>query len=526
MGRGSWRTSLLRIATPLLYAAAVALPATSVARAAVDEQLARGLYDNAVSLLKAGKPEPALADFAKVYTSFADSELADDALFAVGQYHFDAGHLVDARAAFQAIIDRYVTKPAAPGAYYFRAVVATVPTFSGFDLDDAYADFLRVARLYPESEWVDQALLGAGKVSLRLGELGEAARLMETLLAASPEADLSARARLVLGYCLALRGRPTAAMEAFQAVIDASPESSHAQRALGLTSSLLRLYVPPSRGRPRFSRDQAFALQNDIPQKPIAIAIEPTAWENGAGELLWVADAGRDLAIAFDLSGQRTAEIPAQRARDINAGPFGRLWVVADAIVRPKDGRPTTLKVAELKAKGKGDQQDDRTVPLSNLVTAAEDGRGGVLVIDSDYDLPQQLNSELAHLGPLASASDRTPADLAVDHTGRIYLLQARKGFALSRYATDGRYLDGIPFAGTGYELKSPERVALGQLGELAILDQRGRQILLFDRDLKFIHKIDLTKDADVKRPIDIAVDFAGRIYVLDKSSNAVLRLQ
>src|SRR6185436_14785324 len=115
-----------------------------------------------------------------------------------------------------------------------RAAAAT-------DIDDALAQFARVQRLYPRSEWVPRALYASGLAHRKSGRLAEAAEARRVALE-HPSSDAAPAAQFELAQDLALSGEFRPAMEEFQQVRNRYPESEWSPLALDRITALYRRY--------------------------------------------------------------------------------------------------------------------------------------------------------------------------------------------------------------------------------------------------------------------------------------------
>ena len=125
---------------------------------------------------------------------------------------------------------------------------ATTPA----QLDDALAQFTRVATLYPRSDWVPRSLQASATVHRRAGRFEDAVAFNRRVALEYPASDAAPRAQFEAGHALALLGQPRLAMEEFQGVRNRFPQSPWAATALERTTALYRLYgrdKPDLRGR-------------------------------------------------------------------------------------------------------------------------------------------------------------------------------------------------------------------------------------------------------------------------------------
>ncbi|HZE89607.1 MAG TPA: tetratricopeptide repeat protein, partial [Verrucomicrobiae bacterium] len=155
-----------------LCAAPWATGAAVAAEGPASADLAKRTFQNAEQLMQEGKADQALKAYQQIIQSFADSALADDALLRVGAYHYPTTTLDDlgrvppagqqaARAAFDQIRERYAQSDSAPEAFYRLGLLDLEPDSPGRSLDEAYASFYSVVNIYPDSELVPSALVGA-----------------------------------------------------------------------------------------------------------------------------------------------------------------------------------------------------------------------------------------------------------------------------------------------------------------------------------------------------------------------------
>ena len=140
-------------------------------------------------------------------------------------------------------------------------------------------------------------------------------------------------------------------------------------------------------------------------------------------------------------------------------------------------------------------------------------------------ELRAAASPPLLHFGesqklPAAAAGARV-LDVAQDTAGR-WLLLDRKAVVV-KFRPDGSDETRIPLP----HLRRPAALAVDPLGNLYVLDRTARRIVVLDRKGKMIDSVGPTLPGGLElgRPQDIAVDHAGRLFIVD-SRHGVLVLE
>ncbi|HEX9189978.1 MAG TPA: tetratricopeptide repeat protein, partial [Vicinamibacteria bacterium] len=279
----------------LLVLALAALGGAAAAQETPDEQ-ARRLLEDGRAYRAQGKLKQALDNFTIVVSSFPTTESVGLALIEIGRYRMDVdGDAEKARASFEQVTKQYARSEAAPGGYYYLGLLTLNRATTAADIDDALANFSRVATLYPRSEWVPRALAASARAHRKAGRYAEAADLNRRVSLEYPASDAAAEAQFEIGQALALQGQPRMAMEEFQQVRNRFPGSPWAVPALERTTALYRLF---GGAKPAFAADAGLALAGgDVLKDVRALAAAP-------GGTLWVASGKTRSAVPFDASGK------------------------------------------------------------------------------------------------------------------------------------------------------------------------------------------------------------------------------
>ncbi|HXI04052.1 MAG TPA: tetratricopeptide repeat protein [Candidatus Saccharimonadales bacterium] len=508
-----------------LAAALLAAPPAPVrAQTAGDADLAHRTFLNAEHLLQEGKTEQAMKDYQQVVQAFPDSAWADDALMRLGSNQYPAESLSGlakaglaaqdaARPFFEQVRERYPESDSAPAALYKLGLLSLEPRSPRRNLDEAYASFSRVVNIYPGSDWVGPAHVGAAFAEMGKASYDHAVLSLERGLQEMPRGAAAAEAHYLLGVCNARMGDPVRSAESFQQSRLDNPGGPLAGRALDWLTLLYRLRILTKAGKtPHYERSVAF-----VPAPPpgtdlrgdVRIAVSPT------GELA-VADPKEGRVLTFRSSGQLADNTPFTDPILVAFDAFGGLMTVgrghiaADGKDQPlakQDGsktRPVEKIGGAWRAAGKGiwilDTGDgelllygaDLSQPKVLVTDKAAGVRMSALAAGPDdliYVLDEKSDGVLVlqdgGLDPLtrggATAGFEDPVALATDALGDIYVLDAKRK-VVEILGPDGGHLATIaPPAGSPAEMEGPASLAVGPGGEVYVYDERKRTILLYD---------------------------------------------
>ena len=486
---------------PLALLALAALPFTAAAQETPDDQ-ARRLLDDGRAYRVQGKLKQALDNFNIVVSSFPATDSVGYALLEIGRYRMDVeGDVEKARASFEQVTKQHARSEAAPGGYYYLGLLTLTRATSAGEIDDALANFTRVATLYPRSEWVPRALAASARAHRRAGRYAEAADLNRRVSLEFPASDAAAEAQFEIGQALALQGQPRVAMEEFQQVRNRFPQSPWAQPALERTTALYRLF---GGAKPVFAVDPAFALAGGEILKDVrALAAAPAG-------TLWVASAKTRSAVPFDASGKPGPSLGAEDPRALSITPAGELVLAGRGAVRlgPKDVRSFTTPPEKPGATPK---------PVEKILAAAVTTGGFVLVSDEDREAILRYDAKGQYLGtfPGSEAAKRKVSRIVIDGEGGIVTLDRDEKVVRVWHET-GRPIGAIGPAG----LKRPSDVAVDAFRNLYVADEE-LGILVFNPQGQLLATI---SSPELRRPTAITLDPTGSVLVYDERSERVLR--
>jgi len=485
----------------LLFLALVALARPVAAQETPDEQ-ARRLLEDGRAYRAQGKAKQALDNFNIVVSSFPSTDSVGPALIEIGRYRMEVeGDAEKARESFEQVTKQYARSEAAPGGYYYLGLLTLSRAATAADIDDALANFSRVATLYPRSEWVPRALAASARAHRKAGRYAEAADLNRRVSLEYPASDAAAEAQFEIGQALALQGQPRVAMEEFQQVRNRFPESPWAEPALERTTALYRLF---GGSKPAFAGDGGFALAGgDVLKDVRALAAAP-------GGTLWVASEKTRSAVPFDATGKAGPGRSVEDPRALSLAPAGELVLAGRTAVRfgPTDIRSFTTPPEKPGAQPK---------PVEKILAAAVTAGGFVLVSDEDREAILRFDAKGQYLGtfPGPEPTRRRVSRILVDGEGGIVTLDRDEKVVRVWHET-GRPIRTVGPAG----LKKPADVAVDAFRNLYVADEE-LGVLVFNPQGQPLATIG---GPELKRPRAITLDAAGAVYVYDERAERVLR--
>lgn len=117
------------------------------------------------------------------------------------------------------------------------------------------------------------------------------------------------------------------------------------------------------------------------------------------------------------------------------------------------------------------------------------------------------------------------PAGLAVDKKlNKLYVADAHAR-VVKVFDTMGMFLYDVGTSSGPGELKRPVAVALDRNGTVYVLDGGRKRVVIYDRDGRYVRSFKLSRDASAAslKPLGIAVDAEGLVLVTDEASSNVL---
>ena len=466
------------------------------------EEQARGLLEDGRAYRRDGKLKQALDNFNTIVTGFPNTDYVDDALLEIGRYQMEVeGNADKAREAFELVTKRYPQSDGAPGAYYYLGLLTLDRARSAAELDDALAQFTRVQRLYPRSEWVARALYGASLTHRKAGRLPEAVEAARRVALEYPSSEAAPAAQFQIGQALALLGEPRPAMEEFQRIRSRFPGSEWAPKALDRITALYRLY---GGAKPVFALDPAFnAGAGDVLKDVRAILMTPA-------RTLWIASDKVKSVVPVGPDGKMGASLSGADLQSLSLTPAGELVVAARLAVRigPRDVRSYSVPT----------DKPGVMEPLEKIESAVVTPGGLTLIADDKRKHVCRFDAKGVFQGPFPDARERQGVRLAIDGEGDVTLLE-REQKTVQVYDEAGKPLRSVAPRGAGWELKKPVDVAVDAFRNIYVADEEGF-VYLFSPQGQLMATI----SGELRKPRALTVDPAGALLVYDEKHEKVLR--
>jgi outer membrane protein assembly factor BamD (BamD/ComL family)/sugar lactone lactonase YvrE len=472
----------------------------STVPAAAQEDVVKGLYDNAILLLRQGRPDEALKDLERIYKSYPSSEYADEALHRLGVYHLENRQYQAALDSFNLLISSFGDRNMAPEAYYSIGEIYQNVDFPGFDFEKADANFARVYNIYTRSERVDDALLQSGLLRARLKEFRNARTTLQRLVEEYPQSPLAPAALYHLGLILVYVDEPLLAMELLQRIIDDYQAQDYSLRALRVINNLYRTRViVPRGGTSPYRADSSFSTRKF--RKVTALTVDQQ-------DNLYVATKDAPAVQIFGPDGSERSPITGQRdVRGLFVDPQGTVYVVKDKSVH-FGGQDSVLK----KKTAKGLE------PLEKLAGLVRNAGRTFYVLTEKADSLAMFDRDESYVREFPTFKINDVQGLALDARGDLYILDGKLE-RLIRIDSNGAVTGTIDKKGNGYSMKKLSRVAVDLTGTVYVLDERDKNVYVFGPDLKLVTTF---APPGLDKPQSLAVDSAGTLYIYDEKEDAI----
>jgi TolA-binding protein len=444
--------------------------------------------------------------------------------------------------------------------------------------DEAMKEFESTVASYPKSRVADAALLRIAEHQLDVaGDIAAAQVAVDRLLKDYEQKDSGPMAYVLAGRIILAKGRTpndvAAALAKYERVLglfagsDAVPASMYyAGEALRLThrdaDAILRYRqvstdYPESEWAPRALLSEARCLvltgkasramellqrvRQRFPGTPEAETA--VAWNTILYRLYLRVPAQP----AFQHAAQRTIAGATGRLKDIQAlaiGPGGALYAAhsegvlvfdlggkpapgltaKDALAMAFDRSGSPVVVSREGIAGPGGAPRALTVPkpdgtprtLGDITSGVLTSMGDLLVVDSNAKNIARFSSAGKFVAPFASVF---PSRLAIDATDRVVSLD-ESGAGLTVIEHDGRPRATIPARGQGYEFDRPVDLAVDPLGHIYVLDRNKASVFVFAQSpqprLLTAFNVPPKSPGVFRKAVCFALDSAGRLYIYD----------
>ena len=472
-------------------------------------ELARQHLESGIQFYQQGRYKQALNDFQIIATSMSGTEYADDALLRIGRYYLDVEEdFAKAKDSLDAILRSYPTGDAAPGAYYYLGEAIFRSDRGGTAIDDALASYQRVF-LYPGNAYIPAAIYSTGFALERQGKFQHAVDAYFQVIVDHPGSDWSAGAQLGVGRSSVRQGAAMEAMAQFQEVRNNYPDSIEAKEALNWLTLLYRFYGAPSLGQAvNFRRDPAFRVA-------LADKFKDVKAVRISASGIHVLERGRKRVITFDRTGKLAGTKGVVDPYGLAVDPRGQL-VIASSKGVVIEGQPKAFNVPA----------EDGPERLEKIRAAARDRLGEVYIFDEKRKNVLRFNDNGELLGAFPDNNKREVLALEVDTRGNLVML-VKSDRSVHVYNPAGRTLAHITTKKGKLNLKKAVDIALDPAGYLYILDQDLAQIAVFDASYKFLTMLTAQNlgGGALSKPSSLDVDASGDLYVYDDKEKALIRL-
>jgi TolA-binding protein len=227
----------------------------------------------------------------------------------------------------------------------------------------------------------------------------------------------------------------------------------------------------------------------------------------GVGTNGTVYAASRTSVLLFDPAGRPAPALPANDARAILFDHSGRPVLVCKEGILPPGAGALALSVPK---------PDGSPRALDDIAGAVLTSTGDLLVTDKNAKNLARFSASGKHIGLFAAAFAQR---LTIDGTDRVTALD-QDGNGVTLIEHDGRIRTKIPARGAGYEFDRPVDVAVDALGHLYVLDRNRAAVFVFTQadqpKLITAFSIAAKSPGSFRKAVCFALDEAGRLYIYD----------
>lgn len=471
---------------------------------------AKGHYESAIYFLQNQKFQQAVDDLNFIVKSFPKSDYADDALLQLGLYYFDQQKQPDQALTYlKQIKDSYTDSNSAPPAYYYLGQIYLTRRDAD-SLDEAFADFERVTRVFPSSNWVDKSLVGAGTALKWRSEFDKAYEEFSKVKVRFADSPLAPQAQYEMGLCSLYGDHFQEAVIDFQQVIDRFPASDYAKKAKEINTILYRLYIAPPADKKIYALDNTYA-------PPLSELDDPTSIVVDSNQNLYLADKGKKNLLIFDAAGKFKKSTLISAPLSLSMDPMDNLYVANDANVMKPPSEPLLFSW----------MKDGKTEPLEEIRSIAVNLFGEYFVVSGKlpgvlvYDHDRSVKSNLSFV-----KTETDYSKVAINSRNQLYALD-KDHKVLTLFSQNATAVYGISTRGKNYEFDRIDDFAIDRANHVYVLTKNPRAVFIFSPSGSFLRSIVSDKKGvlSFEDARSIAVGPTGAIYVLDKESKRILKI-
>lgn len=472
---------------------------------------ARGHYESAQVFMRDGKYQQALDDLNFIVKSFPENPLADDALLQLGTYYMEQEKDLDhALTFFQQVKDKYTESNSAPAAYYYLGQIY-LSRRDANDLDEAYADFERVTRVFPASAWVDRSLVGAGTALKLRGEFDKAYEEFAKVKVRFADSPLAPQAQYEMGICALYGESHVEAAYDFQQLIDQFPGSDYSRPARQLNTIIYRLYLAAQTDRRSYAADASFNLMLRDVDDPTGMMIDTHG-------NIYLADKGKKTVYQFDPSGKPLSTFPSPTLISVFVDDRDMMYLANEAsIIKPTREALSFMLNKEGKAE-----------PMEDIKSAAVNLFGDYFIVTGKSPGIQVFDQRgTAVATPGLTKTEREFSKVLTNSRNQIYGLDKQRK-TLVLFGPDGKALFALGPQGKGFEFDRIDDFAIDRANHIYLLTKNPRGVLIFSPSGTLLKFLPSDKSGGALAFEDaklIAVGPSGAIYILDKDQKRILKI-
>jgi len=484
-----------------------------------DPEAAQRLFADAERLAGEGDLEAALRNYELLVQQFPRAEIADDALLRTAEGRWQLGDRAAAEEAIATLKEDYARTPGAAGAFVLAGNIRMATSNSPADFEAAREEFRSVVLLYgradfPSLPWRARARVGAGEASIVLDEPEVAAAHFVAAIEDEPHSPFTDVARLRLATVLMRSGEWQAAAEILQRIIDESRAGGDASavdpelvpQARRFLQLVYRLQLRPSLSQAPWERAGQLRFTGPQLDEPVGIGAR--------GERAVMVDPGIPLIGIIEPDGTLDNRVPSSEASHPWWGRGGDPYVAT---------RRSVLDLGTRERQDFSAPDGNAMKPLEGITAGAHGIHRQWFVLDSDRRAVLMYDANAEYVSTLMGDDDGEPVDLAVDHLGRLYVLD-RRAEAVFRFSPEG----GDRARVLQRDWRRPEALAIDMLDNLYVLDRDAKTVEVFDRAGELIWQAgpQLPGGIELRSPRDISVADDGRIYIADRDAKIFLVIE
>jgi TolA-binding protein len=210
---------------------AVALPSLPPQASVAPPMSEKARFDHALGLYMQGKLKAASDEFLLYLKDFREGEHADDSLYWLGKHRELTGKFNEAEVLLRRAISDFPASDIAASIQFELGYCLYSPKNPGRNLQEAFAEFMKVPSLYRGDPIVPQALYYAAKCQLELNESMKAKKIFDRIAAEFPGSPYAAPALYNLGQISLTDGNAGDAEVTFKTLLSRYPAGLYSSEA-------------------------------------------------------------------------------------------------------------------------------------------------------------------------------------------------------------------------------------------------------------------------------------------------------